>query len=1690
MELEMGILSLNKKHLGRGLVLAQGWPSWSYALQGLGFSSIFTYVEGLSLSAMAEVQATCIGKTIVKNDQLSSLLEDEEMCVFVQGSREFLETIYLRFFDSDEFTRKVIYVCEDIAKEFSYDAIPLTHSELGGVTSGSWQVYAPGTSLKVERNHVHRQLRHILSTVEGHSNRKTLAESDSSHVHHNTDLLLAGVERPIVQTKSVFDTTHDVTRVMTLGEMYDAYDIELEVQDQLKKFHLRDGSSSPSRAFVHAAPIKVLRAVAEALFEVVLCHNDNDALLAHISARRTESKTSCGEDSQTSKNNGGSKSAGPDRAAKPDDAEADPKEWDEWSVKNFVGHGKKALVCTGDYNEENHSRFFNAWRNFLHRRYRKNVTRSFIRFARDAHKPKGAGYRAASLTLTRSVLLEKATAIAAKCNASSELSDVSDSDCSGWVDFILGKDLESRSITYSPLIAQVNVKKRKKGSRGAGTNVNERQRNMEVGADAVMRAAHSSWWDWDAGSTLFFWRWPPEVRSAVRDGTKLFVDWSHMPSYLDSPRWPTDTAAKEKLKSKLSKVRDRGYIQPGFVRSLTGYFAVPKADTDIRVVYDATQCGLNDCLWTPNFFLPTVDSILRNASSSSWFGDIDLGEMFLNYALDLDLRPYAGVDVSELEAGTKRVLERWNRTLMGFKPSPYICTQTFAWSEEIILGDVSLRLYDDTTGRVNPFYWNEIVFNFPCSENYNPEMPWVYRWNSVDNIMPAFFGTYIDDIRTGADGELSCRETTHIVASRINYLGQQDASRKRGQPAKNPRAWAGAKCEAVQNDGVYVFATHAKWNKARDIIFKWKLKLGKLVSINASYDELEADVGFLVHMSRTYPKTFPYLKGFYNSLNGWRYDRNRDGWKMTEKAWLEMQAGNVAFDFESNKNVPLIEPTKRLVRGKALAFIRFGFGDASGGGFGSSWEFEGDIIYRYGVWGKEMDLSSSNLREFTNQVDSLETMGEQGLLDGVEVFFFTDNSTCEAAAYNGSSKSELLFELVLRLHKLEMKYRCRIHIIHCSGERMKAQGSDGLSRGNLTTGVMAGKKMIEFIPIHLTALERSSDLESWLRSWLPGEVEFLEAKDWFIRGHDIVPGGYSTNCDGMKIPTTKPGTFVWSPPPIIGDVAVEELRKARHKRQRSMHVFIIPRLMQPFWRKQLYKAADLVISLPPGHSAWPVNMFEPLTIGFLFPFLRHKPWQLRGCTRLLDLGRTLSEVWKENTGFEGPLLRELSFFHREVSALSRDLACKMLYSVRPGSVSSSESRKRRRSELEEGCPEGEILMKRPMVTDSLGDNSTMAYIRRVQLDAMWSRSASTVSNLRGNLVTGRQMDGELGLPPIVIPRGPLPMYDDCGFQICMQMLRYSQQPGRNVATHKQFDTVRRLRSSYTAAYASSPLFPWKDVKLQNEKGAMMHFYHAPSNSEFFSRFMMGMERRMGKQVRQNVGLSVEVLHAILDDYEEEFSSDKCSVSRKRDIVIFGSGFLILFTCALRGNELFFWERSEFCNRITQGLNRGDLSHFAIPLMGEFKNELGTRNHMMVVAQNTRSGLPVETWLTRLVQVLTSDGLSTTVGPAVCNKEGYVLCSADFNSELRDMLYRCAQQHPSLLDVNADLENDYRVYRSFRRGATTCARNNKVQEADIELHNRWRATEAKGGSLPSMSMHNLYTEISQALPTRLRFSASL
>ena len=112
-----------------------------------------------------------------------------------------------------------------------------------------------------------------------------------------------------------------------------------------------------------------------------------------------------------------------------------------------------------------------------------------------------------------------------------------------------------------------------------------------------------------------------------------------------------------------------------------------------------------------------------------------------------------------------------------------------------------------------------------------------------------FFWNLYDDIRTGGPTEASCKATSQRVASRINYLGQQDAAQERGQPAQQPRAWAGAKCCSLEGTRLYVFSTQEKWLKAQAMVLKWNELLLKEKLDTESFSELEKDVGLLVHIS-------------------------------------------------------------------------------------------------------------------------------------------------------------------------------------------------------------------------------------------------------------------------------------------------------------------------------------------------------------------------------------------------------------------------------------------------------------------------------------------------------------------------------------------------------------------------------------------------------------------------------------------------------------------------------------------------------------------------------------------------------------------------------------------------------------------------------------------------------------------------
>jgi hypothetical protein len=113
---------------------------------------------------------------------------------------------------------------------------------------------------------------------------------------------------------------------------------------------------------------------------------------------------------------------------------------------------------------------------------------------------------------------------------------------------------------------------------------------------------------------------------------------------------------KEVIRGKVRKFVKKGYISPPEqkVKSLIKYFTFPKGVLegvvqDWRVVFHAGANKLNDCIWVPSFALPSLNFRLRIVDSNSLREDKDMGEMFLNFRLDPEIRPFAAIDVGPLQ---------------------------------------------------------------------------------------------------------------------------------------------------------------------------------------------------------------------------------------------------------------------------------------------------------------------------------------------------------------------------------------------------------------------------------------------------------------------------------------------------------------------------------------------------------------------------------------------------------------------------------------------------------------------------------------------------------------------------------------------------------------------------------------------------------------------------------------------------------------------------------------------------------------------------------------------------------------------------------------------------------------------------------------------------------------------------------
>jgi hypothetical protein len=786
--------------------------------------------------------------------------------------------------------------------------------------------------------------------------------------------------------------------------------------------------------------------------------------------------------------------------------------------------------------------------------------------------------------------------------------------------------------------------------------------SREAAVDCIERSTKATAWEWTQGSRPYFWRWGKAYWQEARDGAKVSVQ-SKLPKFEEKQDIPKDKVKRKLIQDKVGKVRKRGYIKPGHVSSVTSFFAVPKGDDDIRMVYNGTSCGLNDAVFAPWFALPTMDSHLRAVDVGTYMADCDIGEMFLNFMLDVNLREFAGVDLTDLfceEFGGLTFWERWERLLMGFKPSPYLTTRSMRRIDPFLKGNM-----DDPE---NVFRWFTVILNLPGDDSYNPAKPRVYKIRKEGEIAGDLF-TYIDDLRPTCPTEDECWAASHQVGSRLTWLGIQDAPRKKRRASQRPGAWAGSVIH-TDNGMVTVLVSDSKWAKTKKWL-KW-LKDELEVSEYIDFKELERCRGFLIYVSRTYKPFIPYLRGIHKTIDSWRPFRDQDGWKLTmteieaaiedddayignernkEKAGKQVKAvPRLKGDVEALNVLAKSETPPKVVKRRAKsAKVHYGFGDASGKGFGHALEVNGKIYSEYGTWNNSVEGKHSNYKELRNLVNAVINGYEAGLLKNTELFLFTDNFVAECAFYNGGSNvNKELNELVFGLWNLQMMGDFTLHVYHVSGTRMITSGIDGLSRGDKLEGIAKGEPMSSFIPIHLSPITRSPNLLNWVNSWWDedsGILKHMKPLNWF---KDSMEGG----------------NFLWDVPPAAGQVAVEQLCTHVHGRPDSLHIFLIPRLCTSHWRKQLMKVADLIITVKTDEHFWSQEMHEPLLTAIYFPILpsdhKFRPWQLRNTELVARVKRHVSRMRKTGRPVDWDCLRKLFISARKIPSMSDGLARQLL----------------------------------------------------------------------------------------------------------------------------------------------------------------------------------------------------------------------------------------------------------------------------------------------------------------------------------------------------------------------------------------------------------------------------------------------
>ena len=165
------------------------------------------------------------------------------------------------------------------------------------------------------------------------------------------------------------------------------------------------------------------------------------------------------------------------------------------------------------------------------------------------------------------------------------------------------------------------------------------------------------------------------------------------------------------------------------------------------------------------------------------------------------------------------------------------------------------------------------------------------------------------------------------------------------------------------------------------------------------------------------------------------------------------------------------------------------------------------------------------------------------------------------------------------------------------------------------------------------------------------------------------------------------------------------------------------------------------------------------------------------------------------------------------------------------------------------------------------DTILLRVIRRASLDAFWGRESSTVAANRNGVMKLHKVSLDLGLNYIFPDMGPFSLEDNLGMGIATCLLQRSLERGKYRET-LQFETMRKLRSAYSNLWHASKASLTTSVMSRDIRKT--YVTTCPTYSLWYERFMLGMHKRMGDEVWQDLAVSLDVMYKMVEGLEEKY----------------------------------------------------------------------------------------------------------------------------------------------------------------------------------------------------------------------------